>query len=601
MIKYRKDIDGLRAYAVIAVILFHLGYLPYGYLGVDVFFVISGYLITSIIYAEIKADKFSVWNFYKRRIRRILPLLFFISTVALTIGFFLMLPFDLEDLAESVFATNISANNINMLISSSDYWAVENEYKPLMHTWSLGVEEQFYLIYPLLLLGVQRLNKNFLVHFLWLISLASIILFLFYGNTPSRFYLLHFRLFELSLGGLFAIIFLNPKPNRSIYSISFYLSAIGLLLFLFIKDLNNQTLVLITTLLSVVLIISGGMVDSKISNLIFKNRYIVFIGKISFSLYMWHHLVFAFARYAFVENINFSLSVILVFITLILSVVTYYFVENPFRNKELFSFRKVILMLSALFILSTASALFLCHIGGIYKDFPSLGLEKKEDLQLSLETIFKSDQRHLEYNESIRQLNIPFEENEKPKILIIGDSFGRDVCNMFLESPESKKADLKYFDLEQIFTDTSIIERWQNADRIIFAANGFIGKAWIDQLADYYKLEVNLENIYVFGTKNFGFSNGIYYRNKASIKDYSKFYVSIRDHVMNVEKMLRDEWQERYISLIKPVLNDQGKVRVFDNDGKFISHDTYHFTRAGAKFYADLLDTEINQITTKNN
>jgi peptidoglycan/LPS O-acetylase OafA/YrhL len=130
MKKYRKDIDGLRAYAVIVVIIFHLGFLPNGYLGVDIFFVISGYLITSIIYKQLLDDSFSVYRFYQRRIKRIIPLLLFISTFAFILGLIFMLPDDLENLAQSVVSSNLSANNILMLITSSDYWAVKNEYKP---------------------------------------------------------------------------------------------------------------------------------------------------------------------------------------------------------------------------------------------------------------------------------------------------------------------------------------------------------------------------------------------------------------------------------------------------------------------------------------
>ena len=207
MTKYRSDIDGLRAYAVIAVIIFHLGLLPNGYLGVDIFFVISGYLITSIVYKGLTNNNFSIWKFYESRIRRIIPLLLLITTISFLIGIFFMLPDDLENLAQSVVASNFSANNILMLITSSDYWATKNEYKPLMHTWSLGIEEQYYLIYPFLLLLVFKLRSNLVFHFLVLISLISIVLFIFYGNPASRFYLLQYRFSALLLN-----IFLVYQP-----------------------------------------------------------------------------------------------------------------------------------------------------------------------------------------------------------------------------------------------------------------------------------------------------------------------------------------------------------------------------------------------------
>ncbi len=138
MNKYRTDIDGLRAIAVISVILFHLGYLSNGYLGVDVFFVISGYLITGIVFNEVENNKFSILKFYERRIRRIIPLVLFTTSIAFIVGLIFMLPDDLENLCQSVVASNLSANNILMRITSSDYWAIKNDYKPLIQYLEFG-------------------------------------------------------------------------------------------------------------------------------------------------------------------------------------------------------------------------------------------------------------------------------------------------------------------------------------------------------------------------------------------------------------------------------------------------------------------------------
>jgi len=157
-LKYRKDIDGIRAISVVAVILFHMGYFPLGYLGVDVFFVISGFLITSILYSDLIMNKLSIRRFYMRRIRRILPLVLVVNVVALLIGVFVMLPYDLDKLCQSVIATNLFGNNLLEYVSSGSYWSLRNEYRPLIHTWSLGIEEQFYLLYPLLFLVALK-NK----------------------------------------------------------------------------------------------------------------------------------------------------------------------------------------------------------------------------------------------------------------------------------------------------------------------------------------------------------------------------------------------------------------------------------------------------------
>ena len=205
---YRKDIDGLRAIAVMAVILFHFGYLPFGYLGVDVFFVISGYLITKIAYREALDNKFSILNFYLRRIRRIIPLVLFTLLFTLIFGIMVMLPEDLENLSESIMATNFFANNVLLLITTGNYWDTVNEFKPLMHTWSLGVEEQFYFIFPIIFLFLSGKRNKWILPVLIFLTTISVFLFVFSSsNSASKFYLIQFRFFELSIGGIGAIIF----------------------------------------------------------------------------------------------------------------------------------------------------------------------------------------------------------------------------------------------------------------------------------------------------------------------------------------------------------------------------------------------------------
>lgn len=599
MISYRGDIDGLRAFAVIAVILFHLGYLPNGYLGVDVFFVISGYLITSIIYNQLKENNFSIWQFYERRIRRILPLLLFISSTAFIIGLFVMLPHDLEELAQSVVASNFSANNIHLLISSSDYWAVENEYKPLMHTWSLGVEEQFYIIYPFLLLLFHHISLRTIKKFLLTASIASIILFLFFGTPESRFYLLHYRFFELSLGGFFAIVFMGKQAKNSFFKYIYGLSAIGLIASITFINLGNQSLSIITTILSVITLVTGSMTNkqSHLIKRVLENKIIVYVGKISFSLYMWHQVIFAFSRYAFFEVIDYKRSIVLLVFVFILSILTYHFIENPFRNKTLLSTKKVMTILGIVFIVSSSSALYIYFVGGVYKDFPSLGLTTEIIKDKGYNSFFSQDVINLHYNENVRTLDKPFPStNKKPNILVIGDSFGRDVANILMEHPESSKIDLSYFDINRTLTDTSIVKRLMQSKLIIFAANGFISKHWVSEMGRYHNFKIDFSKVLVFGTKNYGYSNGIQYNNLSSITDFSEHYTIIKDDVMEVERRLKDEWEDRYVSLMHPLMNSNGEIRVFDDTGKFISHDTFHLTKAGAKLYSKILKAKISNI-----
>ena len=189
--KYRAEIDGLRALAVLPVILFHAGFdwFSGGFIGVDVFFVISGYLITTILIKDIEDKRISTIAFYERRARRILPALFFVMLVCIPFAWMWMLPDALENFGQSLVSTSLFSNNLLLMVTSG-YWDLASEYKPLMHTWSLAVEEQFYIIFPIFLIFTWRLGKN---KVLWLIIFVSLISFTLseYGwrlNSNTNFY-----------------------------------------------------------------------------------------------------------------------------------------------------------------------------------------------------------------------------------------------------------------------------------------------------------------------------------------------------------------------------------------------------------------------------
>lgn len=206
---YRPEVDGLRAVAVTSVLLFHAGFETFsgGFVGVDIFFVISGYLITSIILGELQKGTFSLIHFYERRFRRILPALYVVILFTIVVGWFTLLPDEYKNLGQSVVATTLYTNNM-LLGLTSGYWDLASQFKPLLHTWSLGVEEQYYAVVPLLLLCVWRRKGLLGIGLLFLIVLSLGFACYFVHLSPSwAFYLLPTRFWELALGAACAYLF----------------------------------------------------------------------------------------------------------------------------------------------------------------------------------------------------------------------------------------------------------------------------------------------------------------------------------------------------------------------------------------------------------
>ncbi|MBB4079004.1 peptidoglycan/LPS O-acetylase OafA/YrhL [Lewinella aquimaris] len=597
--KYRTDIDGLRALAVVSVILFHLGLLPNGYLGVDVFFVISGYLITSIVYHQSEKGKFSIIHFYERRIRRIIPLLLFITGVALVLGLIYMLPDDLENLSQAVVASNFSANNILMYITSSDYWAVKNEYKPLMHTWSLGIEEQFYMLYPFLFFLFKGEKIRYVKGILIVLTLLSMVAFLLQSNVAASFYFIQYRFFELSIGGLGAILFTNTTIKRYgqgrvlLYTL---LALTTLIMYAPILE-SNTSKVLLTTMLTVGVLITGKQYfdQDRVYQAIMANPVVRFIGNISFSLYMWHQLVFAFARTAFIEEITTGWAVALSLLTLVLSVATYYGIENPFRKPQVMKTRTVLLAVGTAFVVTTGAAFYIYTIGGIVKDYPELNLYRAE-LGDRRNFFSGSSNIHIEYNEKVKRLDRGFSDTGKTKVLVIGNSFGRDVANVLLESALADKLEVRYFELSRVMTDDSLRIRFEEADRVILGAQGTFGKDFLESLGQAHNFTADRSKVWVFGTKDFGFSNGIHYNNITDETNFVTYRTKMKAHGPRRNRELQEEWGDRYIDILAKLANDEGEILVFTPEGKFMSQDTEHLTKSGAEYIARLFEPELTEI-----
>lgn len=334
--KYRAEIDGLRAVAVVPVVLFHAGYETFsgGYVGVDVFFVISGFLITSILLAEFEQNKFSLRKFYERRARRILPALFTVMAVCLPVAWVLFSQAEMKQFARSVLATVTFSSNI-LFWKESGYFDLESEVKPLLHTWSLAVEEQYYILFPLFLMVAWRFGKRVVTGALAAVFIGSLLLAQWgSAHYPSaNFYLLPSRAWELLIGA-FAAILLSKGEMRLGPVVAELLSACGFAAILgsiFLLDSHTpfpSFYTLLPTLGAVAIILAAQQGTRTYALLSFKP--IVFVGLISYSLYLWHQPILVFGRYIWRDTFHAWAPALLV-ATVGLSLLSYYLVERPMR------------------------------------------------------------------------------------------------------------------------------------------------------------------------------------------------------------------------------------------------------------------------------
>lgn len=423
--EYRRDIDGLRAVAVGAVVLFHAGFgLTGGFVGVDVFFVISGYLITSLILRRTEAGTFTLKDFWLRRVRRIAPALIVVVAAVMAVSASFMMPRDLEKVGKSAFAQAIAAANI-YFSGDTGYFSGSAELKPLLHTWSLAVEEQFYLLLPLLLMAFRRQSRRTLMTALGVMAAASFgySLYLMGVRPTSAFFLLPSRAWELLAGSLLACLPVRTIAARWQRETLAWLGLAGILVPCVLYDAETlfPGLAAVPPVLGTVLLILANTESPTSIGRVLSNRLCVGLGLISYSLYLWHWPVFALTRY-WMPELSIGVAGGLVAASVGLAWVSWRYVETPFRRTLLRS-NDVRLLQS---VVAVQAVILLLGLSlDLLEGFP--GRVSPQLAQLDAKNTWASVSDEDVAAGKLKKLGL-IDEQSRPTFLLWGDSHARAMA-----------------------------------------------------------------------------------------------------------------------------------------------------------------------------
>lgn len=354
---YRPEIDGLRAVAVLSVLIYHADFLIYaqnpipgGYLGVDIFFVISGYLISSIIIKDMDGPGFSFAKFYERRARRILPILLTVMLVCTPMAWIFLIPESMREYCYSIITSLIFSSNFYFW-SEDPYWSTGGDVRPFLHTWSLAVEEQFYLVMPLIFLVIIRINKNLHLSLIFILALVSLVFAQWASSALQEFafYLLPARIWELLAGTAMAVLerqrgratledTSKPPLIQHLPTMGFFLVVFPM--FMFSSETQHPSAFTLVPVIGTMLIIwFSNMKDLSIK--ILSSKPFVAVGLISYGVYMWHFPIFSFGKFLFREQGN-SAALILTLASILFASISFFLIERPARNRSLISTRNFI-------------------------------------------------------------------------------------------------------------------------------------------------------------------------------------------------------------------------------------------------------------------
>ena len=519
--------------------------------------------------------------------------------VSLGIGVYYMLPDDYENLAQSVVASSAFAQNILGAFLSGGYWAPVNDYRPLMHFWYVGILMQCYIVYPLMLIGFNKLFKLFIPSvanskksygvILGGIVVVSLLLYLLpkfdipgiVGRvTQSKFYFIQYRLFEIAIGGLISFVVLN---KLRISPPLFYLFVTCWLLIISINVIdtnivnNTVKVIIISCLVAGFVYLSEILItgDSK-SNFLYKA--LALCGTASYSVFVWHQGVFAWYRYI-VNGGELSVTECagLLLVVVVVSVASFLLLEKPLLKYKTKNAKRIIVACTFAVVLLVGSySFYIYSIAGVIRDVPELGFKKGEG-KVGM---------NIAYCDRIYKMDKDFTSTNKKKVLVIGDSFGRDMANVLLESQYADSIEVSYI----YFINLNEEKRDKYIPRIEYADIIFVRGMMLDRMAEPFKSAIKQnEHVYGIGNKRYGRCNGNVY-GKRNSAEYFSLRQPIGQKDLDQYEVEKKYWGDKYIDFIAPLVDENNTMPVFSDDKRFISSDCVHLTKDGAIYYAKIFD-----------
>jgi len=617
--RYRADIDGLRAIAVLSVIFFHLDFKTFsgGFVGVDVFFVISGFLITRLIRDEIIATgNFNFANFYMRRVRRLFPALFFTLILSFFCAFFIFSLQDLERFGGALFYSVLSISNFYFW-GESGYFDTVAAHKPLLHTWSLSVEDQFYLIWPIFLFLLLTKTPRWIPPIVLLVCgiLSLLLTEYFIDKTSAIFYLTPFRIVEFAIGALVVWLIKYQFNNKLILEICFL---IGLVLiaypiFTYSKDTIFPGINVLMPCFGTALLIYGG--TNKYSSKLLNNSITVSIGLISYSLYLIHWPIIVFYKN---YNILDELTQIEMFIIIILSItiakLMYHFIETPFRYKT----NKKRYLSAPAFGLACAICAIIISVPATHT-WANGGWDWRIDEEIRIQMQFDKN----EFNQYVwarhNKLNKPFDSNGLKKILIVGDSQSGDLVNMIFENNYQQNVEIRTFkierqcqaiipnnnkfyqNIEKIYRKkcATIHKKFANSDRILDSDIVVLASLWGKWSIPYINYTISELNkkgakVYVIGLKMQGMNGQDILQKNGRIIGIEEFSAKFKNkQAWDINSKLSSLLKSNFIDLMSKVCPSKNKCYVLTQNNEMIFYETSHLSPNGAKFLGQKIFTDI--------